>query len=160
MAGSTPGRKPKLNRETETRLLSLLRAGVPKEVACAGVGIDSRTLRIWLTRARAGEVKYQEFADKLEAAQAEAQSSMLVQIRKHGAKDWKAVAWMLERVFSERYGYKSQVKISVEAELEKLLDVAQTVLGAESAAKLFEALAGAASSEATTGASGEATLAN
>ena len=101
-----PGRKPKLNRETETRLLSLLRAGVPREVACAGVGIDSRTLRIWLTKARGGELKFQAFADKVEAAQAEAQSSMLVQIRKAGAKDWKAIAWMLERVFSERYGYK------------------------------------------------------
>ena len=155
-----PGRKPKLNRETETRLLSLLRAGVPREVACAGVGIDSRTLRIWLTKARSGEARFVEFAGKVESAQAEAQSSMLVQIRKAGAKDWKAIAWMLERVFSERYGYKSQVKISVEAELERMLDVAQNVLGGDAAAKLFEALTGAASPEATGSAAAESVLIN
>lgn len=147
---SKAGRPPKLNRENEGRLLSLLRAGVPREVACAGIGIDSRTLRVWLAKARAGEVRFVAFADNVEAAQAEAQSSMLVQIRKAGAKDWKAVAWMLERVFSERYGYKSQVKISVEAELERILDVAQNVLGADSASKLLEALAGATGA-ATTG---------
>lgn len=142
MAGSTPGRKPKLNRETETRLLSLLRAGVPKEVACAGVGIDSRTLRIWMERSRAGEEKFVEFAKKLEAAQAEAQSSMLVQIRRAGSKDWKALAWVLERCFSEQYGYKAQTKVQIEADLERILDVATTTLGPEAAAKLFEVLAG------------------
>lgn len=110
MAGKTPGRKPKLDRQTETRLLALLKAGVPKEVACAGVGIASRTLRIWMERARNGEEKYEEFADKVEAAQAEAQAAMLVKIRKFGDKDWKAMAWVLERVFSETYGYKSQTK--------------------------------------------------
>lgn len=146
-----PGRPPKLTSEMETRLLSLLRAGVPREVACAGVGIADRTLRIWLTKARAGEKSFQEFADKVEAAQAEAQSTMLVQIRKAGAKDWKAIAWMLERVFSGRYGYKSQVKVSLENELEKILDVAKTVLGPEDSARLFAALAGASCGEEASG---------
>lgn len=113
MAGDTPGRKPKLTKDTEARLLALLRAGVPREVACAGVGIASRTLRIWLERARAGEERFEEFADKVEAAQAEAQAAMLVKIRKFGDKDWKAMAWVLERVFSERYGYKSQTKAEI-----------------------------------------------
>lgn len=151
MAGDTPGRKPKLTHELETRLIALLGAGVPREVACAGVGIDSRTLRIWMTKAREGEPGFVEFADKVTEAQANAQASMLVQIRKAGSKDWKAIAWMLERVFSERYGYKSQVKISVEAEMEHLLDVAQNVLGPESAAKLFEALASSAGEAAIAG---------
>jgi hypothetical protein len=70
---------------------------------------------------------------------------MLIQIRKAGGKDWKALAWMLERCFSERYGYRAQTKVTVEAELEKLLDVAQTVLGDEAAAKLFAAISGDAS---------------
>ena len=146
-----PGRPPKLTSEMETRLVALLKAGVPREVACAGVGIADRTLRIWLTKARAGEEDYQEFADKVEAAQAEAQSTMLFQIRKAGAKDWKALAWMLERVFSGRYGYKSQVKVSLENELEKILDVAKTVLGPEDSARLFAALAGSVSGEEASG---------
>jgi hypothetical protein len=108
-------------------------------------------LRIWLTKARAGEEQYLEFADKVEAAQAEAQSTMLVQIRKAGAKDWKAIAWMLERVFSGRYGYKSQVKVSLENELEKILDVAKTVLGPEDSARLFAALAGSSCGEEASG---------
>lgn len=139
-------------------MLSLLRAGVPREVACAGVGIDSRTLRIWLEKARAGDPKFERFSIDVEAAQAEAQSSMLVQVRKHGAKDWRALAWMLERVFSERYGYKSQVKVSVEAELEKLLDVAENVLGPEAAAKLFAAISGGDGALQTGSAPGANTL--
>lgn len=160
MAGDTPGRKPKLTPELETRLLALLRAGVPKEVACAGVGIDSRTLRVWMGRARDGEEKFEDFANKLEIAQAEAQSSMLVQIRKAGSKDWKALAWFLERCFSERYGYKSQVKVSVEAELERFLDVAQTTLGPEAAAKLFAVLAGDASGQTASDAAGQHSVIN
>lgn len=150
MSGSTPGRKPRLTREFEERIISLLTAGVPKEVACAGVGIDSRTLRIWHDRARAGEKKYVDFWEHIEEAIAKAQASMLVKIRKHGDRDWKALAWFMERVWSERYGYKSQVKVSVEAELERFLDVAQTTLGAEAAAKLFAVLAGETSFSETT----------
>jgi hypothetical protein len=107
-----------------------------------------------MTRARAGEARFVEFSDLVEQAQAKAQSSMLATINRAGKRDWKAMAWLLERCFSERYGYKSQVKISVEAELEKMLDVAQNVLGAEAASKLFDAFAGAACGEAIEEASG------
>jgi hypothetical protein len=148
MAGSTPGRKPKLTKDSEKRIIGLLEAGVPKDLACFAIGINSRTLRVWHERARNGEARYVAFWDNVETAIAKAQSSMLVQIRKAGAKDWKALAWFMERVWSERYGYKSQVKVSVEAELEKMLDVATTVLGTEAAAKLFAALAGNACGEA------------
>lgn len=154
MAGDTRGRKPKLNKKAEQQLILLAEAGVPKEVACAVVGIDSRTLRIWMERARAGEAPFVALASKLETAQAKAQSSILVKIRKAGDRDWKALAWVLERCFSERYGYKSQVKVSVEAELEKMLDVATNVLGPESAAKLFAAIAGEAGLQAPPPASG------
>lgn len=156
MAGSTRGRKPRLDAKMEERLLALLRAGVPKEVACAGVGISSRTLRIWMERARSGEKRYQDFATNAEQASAEAQSSILVKIRQAGNKDWRALAWFMERVFSERYGYKAQVQVSVEQQLERFLDVAETTLGAENAAKLFAAIAGEPSEEAASETSGTA----
>jgi len=149
MAGKTPGRKPKLTQDLEKKLLVMLEAGIPRELSCFAVGINDRTLRVWHERARCGEHRFVELWDKLETATAKAQSSMLLKIRKHGDKDWRALAWFMERVWSERFGYKSQVKVSVEAELEKMLDVAQTVLGADAAAKLFAAIASSAGLQAT-----------
>lgn len=110
MAGKTPGRRPKLTRDFERRLLKLIESGVPREVACVGAGIASRTLRIWRERARAGEEKYVEFEEKLERALAKAQIGLLQQLKKHGRRDAKATAWMLEHVFSDRYGHIANLK--------------------------------------------------
>ena len=134
--------------------MTLLKAGVPREVACAGVGIDSRTLRIWMERARSGEAKFVALESAIELAQSEAQSSMLVRIRKHGDKGWRALAWFLERVWSDRYGYKAQTRVTVEAELERILDLATAVLGSDAAAKLLSAIVGEAGTGETPEASG------
>lgn len=144
MAGATRGRRPKLNRDLQARFLSLVRAGVPTEVACEGAGIASRTIRIWQERAKdeadPQHARHATFAAELEKAKAEAQASTLVDIRRHGKKDWKALAWLLERVYPERYGYKAQLAMTVDGELEKILDVAGEVLGPEHASKLLEAI--------------------
>lgn len=142
MAGRGPGRRPKLTRDVEDRLLKLLNAGVPKELACYAVGIASRTLRIWLAKAREGNRQFVGFADKVEQAQAEAQALMLAKIRKHGDKDWRALAWILEHIASERFGYKAQVNVTVDAELERILDVVAKIAGPSAATEIFEALAG------------------
>jgi len=142
MAGRGPGRRPKLTKDVEARLLKLLQAGVPKELACYAVGIASRTLRIWLTKAKDGNRQFVGFADKVEQAQAEAQALMLAKIRQHGNKDWRALAWILEHIASERFGYKAQVNVTVESELERILDAVTAVAGPELATQILAALAG------------------
>jgi hypothetical protein len=109
MAGKTVGRKPKLTRELELRLCNALRVPMPREVACPAVGISSRALRYWLERAEKGEARYVEFAENLEKAQCEGQAHLLAQIRKHGAKDWRAPAWLLERIFAKTYGPRAPI---------------------------------------------------
>jgi hypothetical protein len=146
VAGRTPGRKPKLNRDLESRLLQLLEAGIPKGIACSGAGIDRRTVTNYQQRALAGEPRYVEFVGKMEAAIAKGRVHLLMQIRKHGGRDFRAPAWILEHAHSEEFSSKSQLTVNVESELERILDVALNVLGAEAAAKLFAALAGGDSS--------------
>jgi hypothetical protein len=111
MAGRTPGRKPKLTREFKERLLLLLRAGVPREVACPGAGIASRTLRIWLERARNGEAEYLKLADEIEQAEAAAISDMVVQVRRSGKRDWKSLAWLLERLRRDTFHVESMPSV-------------------------------------------------
>lgn len=146
MAGLKPGRKPKLNKELTRQLILLASNGVPKEIACAVVGIESRTLRLWLEKGRAGDKRFSNLERDLEQAEAKAQSSMLMQIRKAGGRDWKAIAWLLERCFSEKFGYRAQTKVQVEADLERILDVVENTLGGDAAARVFAAIAGEAGS--------------
>jgi hypothetical protein len=110
MAGLTPGRKPKLTADLEKRLLGMIRAGVPFDVACPGAGIASRTLRIWRERALAGEERYLQFIDKLEAARAEAHAGIVIQLRKASVSDWRAGAWLLERTNWKEFGIRAPVQ--------------------------------------------------
>lgn len=102
----TRGRPPKLTRELEKRLLGILSAGVPKNVACPAVGIADRTLRIWVERANAGEPRYVEFVDKLDEAIAGAKVGLVLSLRGAARKDWRAAAFLLERTDHENFGQR------------------------------------------------------
>lgn len=95
MAGDRPGRKPKLTPELRKRLLLLLEAGVPRELACPAVGIASRTLRIWMDRAKREE-QFAKLHDEIEIAEAEGQVNMMLKVRKD--RSWQSAAFLLERV--------------------------------------------------------------
>lgn len=155
MAGRTPGRRSKLTRDLESRLLHLVRYGVPLEVACHGAGVEGRTIRIWRRRAAEGDKRFAEVCMKIDKARAEVQANMLVQIRAHGKKDWRALAWVLERAFGEHFGFKARMSMTLDAELEKMLNVAEQVLGRSAATKLLEALTAEGGESETGGTAGE-----
>lgn len=111
MAGRTVGRKPKFTKELRRRMILLLRKGLPRSVACQCVGIDKHTLYVWLGRAHAGEPAFMAFLNDIETAQAEAKRQLLAKLRKHGNKHWQPIEWMLERVYRDDFGPKSEVKI-------------------------------------------------
>ena len=51
------------------------------------------------------------FLNDIETAQAEAKRQLLAKLRKHGNKHWQPIEWMLERVYRDDFGPKSEVKI-------------------------------------------------
>lgn len=109
MANGTPGRNPRLTNELKKRLLDILGAGVPRSIACPAVGISDRTLRIWLSRAEAGEEPYLGFAEELEEHIARSKASLVVELRKAAKKDWRAASWLLERTDHKNFGMRAPV---------------------------------------------------
>jgi hypothetical protein len=80
--------------------------GVPPGTAAMSVGVNRRTFQRWLERGRRDDAKdpYRKFANQIDVAIAEWQFSKVQEIDGHAAKDWRAGAWMLERLDPETYG--------------------------------------------------------
>ncbi len=98
------GRKPKLTKEIETKLVCLLKAGHVISVACAAVGIGERTFHRWMAQGwLETEGTYWQFRQLVLRARAECEVALLHTIYKHAKNDWRAAAWLLERLFPARY---------------------------------------------------------
>lgn len=98
-------RPTKLTREIHEKIVTLVRAGNYRETAAAATGISPVTLREWLRRgARGGGGIYRAFAEDVDRAEAESEARDILEITKAGKKDWKALAWRLERRFPKRWG--------------------------------------------------------
>ena len=83
--------------------------------------------------------RYQKFLSQVEKAQAEAESRDVALIAKAASDDWKAAAWRLERKQPRRYG--PRVAVSVQQELEAVLDRPKKGLPPETYEKVLELMA-------------------
>lgn len=76
---------------------------------CKEMGIAFQTFTVWM-RTRG------DFAEAVNKAQKTADTdlieTLLDGIRIHGAKDWKAWAWILERRFSELFALKTKTEVT------------------------------------------------
>jgi DNA-binding transcriptional MerR regulator len=99
------GRKSTLTPELQQRLCDLIRGGNYQEVAARSCGVPVRTLRHWLRRGRQEETGiYRDFLDAVEAAETEAETSLVLAIHA-GAKADLDHAWKwLERKAPQRWG--------------------------------------------------------
>lgn len=106
-----PGRPSALTPETEARILNAIRCGTPKKNACAAAGISEATLYSWLRQAKEmPRSQYAEFAAKLDRALDEGITAKLAVIMKAGQKDWRAMAWLLERQLPEVFSTKFKLE--------------------------------------------------
>jgi hypothetical protein len=147
---------PKFSKDIADRLVAILRRGNFREMACAQVGISSRALREWLSKAANGDERYTAFAIALEQAEAEAEDILVVSIRRAALKNWQAAAWLLERRGAKRWGFRAQVELSVEEELARIVDVIEHELGGEAAARVYARLSDGAPSTPETRGAGQA----
>jgi len=124
-------------------ICKILKRGNFREMACAQVGITSQTLRNWIRRGVGadGAEPFVQFVIDLEKAEAEGEDLLLMGMRRAGKDDWRSYAWILERLGSQRWGYKAQTQVDVQKELSRILEKVQKVLGADAAARVFAALA-------------------
>jgi len=107
------GRKSKLDSERQKKLLSAIRMGNDKKVACAVAGISEATLYRWLELAQKknARAELREFRESLERAEAEAEAIKVGRINQAADNGrWQAAAWWLERKHPERWGQQTKIK--------------------------------------------------
>jgi len=117
---------------TAAKILDYLRRGNYIETAASRGGVTPRTVQHWLKRAGEeerrielgaepdpNEAPYVAFAKEVDAAHAEAETTLLDRIADSARGDWKAAAWLMERRYRKRWG--ANVNVTIEAELEKTL---------------------------------------
>src|SRR5512140_887780 len=132
--------RPKLEPALTQRLVDLIRAGNYLEVAATAAGIHRSTLHRWMRHGRAQQRgRYRKFLSAVEKAQAESESRDVAIIAKAASDDWKAAAWRLERKQPRRYG--PRVAVSVQQELDAVLDRLKKGLPPETYEKVLELMA-------------------
>ena len=132
--------RPKLDPAVTQRIVDLMRAGNFIDVAATAAGVHRTTLHRWLRLGREQKRgKYRKFAEAVDRAQAESESRDVALIAKAASEDWRASAWRLERKAPRRYGQR--VQISVQEELEAVLDRLERNLPAEVYEQVLQAMA-------------------
>lgn len=91
------GRASKRTEPNAVTIFEAIRVGATRKRAAAIVGISQDTLARW-------EKQDADFAHRLIEAEAHRDRSLIVEIRTAAKRDWRAAAWLLERVAREDYG--------------------------------------------------------
>ncbi|UCH90459.1 MAG: hypothetical protein JSU60_04910 [Nitrospirota bacterium] len=101
-----------LNHDLAMAFCSLIEAGMPINRCCELLHLSRHSYTGWLKRAKAGEEPFMSFVRMLAAADARKTARLLSGIERHGEKDWKALAWILERANREEFGKTKRVDVN------------------------------------------------
>jgi hypothetical protein len=127
-------RPSKLTDTRAARIVAAVAAGNTRAAAAGAGGIAPSTLYDWLARGRTGEDPYAGFAERLEGAELEFERQAVDAWVAHFPKDWRAIAEMLARRFSDRWRRDPVVNVEQHvavpaAEPAETLTLAQQVEG-------------------------------
>jgi len=118
----------KFTHENRRVILTAISLCAPRKTAAAKAKIDEKTLRNWLDRGERHELfepgcgeepdpdgeQYAEFRRDFLHNEAQAEhtlvGSLIAAANNKWKPDWKAAAWLLERRWSDRWGYKQQLQ--------------------------------------------------
>lgn len=149
------GRPTSLTPEVQAKILEAIRAGNYKATACALAGVHRDSLLYWEQRAEQNEEPYASFIEAFRQAEAEAESTLLAEIKNaqpaipgeggRGADVWTSRAWIMERRWPKRWA--SRVRTAVTEELGALLDRLEKKLDAETFKRVIHASREDASNE-------------
>jgi hypothetical protein len=93
-----------LTTEQRERFIALIRVGISKSAACDEVGVFSvDTLTAWEKKAKDGDERYVDFIRDVKQAHARSKIELQTTVKKAGAADWRAAAWLLERLHPKEF---------------------------------------------------------
>ena len=107
-----PGQPSKLTPERKQKILAAVRCGASYKSACLAAGICEKTFQNWRRRASepGSPAKYVRFLRELQSAEEEGQVARLATIQRASQRDWKAAAWLLERLDPTRWSVRYQIE--------------------------------------------------
>ena len=98
------GRISCLTPELSAKLVECIKAGTPITFAGPKCGVSVSVVMKWMAKGRNGtDPICIELFYAIKAAQAEFVQGAIGEIRQQGAKNWQALAWLLERMFREEF---------------------------------------------------------
>lgn len=109
-------------------MCDLVKAGAYIETVMRTVGLERSTWNQWLAKGQAQPKSiFGEFVREIENVAGQVEAHSIGFIRQAGAKDWRAMAWFLERRFPKRWMRRQIVHVDNEDDLatdqeEKLID--------------------------------------
>ena len=105
------GRKPKLNPDTQERIVSAIAAGNYNSVAAQYGGISEGTFYRWMEQGeKASSGLYHEFHEAVKKAESQAEVRNVAIIERAAQDTWQAAAWWLERKHFARWGRKERIE--------------------------------------------------
>jgi hypothetical protein len=112
-AGAPVGRPTKLDGPMADRIEQVLRAGAYMETAATVAGISYGQFKEWMKRGDpAGrerrDAPYRELRVRVEQARAEGEARNVGIIARAANENWQAAAWLLERMYPDRWARPSQ----------------------------------------------------
>ena len=107
------GRKTKLSAEIQKAVCDAIENGATYAAAAEAAGIAVSTFNEWL---RDDRPRFVEFSEAVRGANARFMTEAMKQIRMAGRKDWRALAWSLERRMPEIFGQQSKLDVTSNGE--------------------------------------------
>lgn len=105
-----------LTEEMIAKARELRAKGCSDRAIAARLGISPRTLRRWREQGEAGKEPYNAFYEALVQGEAELEEKCVSGIFEAGLRgQWQAFAWILERIYPERYARRDHIDARVEA---------------------------------------------
>jgi len=101
----------KYTPDTVKRITEALEAGATKAYAAHCGGINADTFYAWAK-------EKPDFSDTIKKAQAIYIAGRLDALRKHGEKNWQAIAWELERRWPDLFARRDRVDVTANVKSE------------------------------------------
>jgi terminase small subunit-like protein len=102
------GNRTKYNKSIVAKICGFIESGLNNKQACAAAGISETSLRVWRN-------DHPDFAEKVEQAREIMRAKVLAEIKRAGAKDWRAHEAFLRLAFAEyRFGNGTQVNVALQ----------------------------------------------
>jgi hypothetical protein len=119
----TGGRPTRLTPQTESRILQAVRCGASFKSACVAAGIGLRTFYRWKAEGESEDARplHRQFWQRLTQAVEEGHVARVATITKASREDWRAAAWLEERLNPQRFSLRHKVEHSGELTVAQII---------------------------------------